>query len=67
MLSDKQEQVRNQIKELLSEHFENYVLVVETEIIDPETKEQATFWVGCYQGHSCAVGLLEKQKFEMLK
>lgn len=67
MITPKQEEVYQNIRNLLSEHFDNYCLIVECEINDPESGQIATFWKGSYQGHSAAVGLMEKQKSEMLR
>lgn len=67
MLSPAQLEAFEQVKKLLGEHFDNYVIIVESEINDPDTQEIATFWRGSYQGHSCAVGLCEKYKAELIK
>ena len=66
MLSPSQTEAFEQVKKLIGEHFDNYVVIVEAEINDPDTQEIATFWRGSYQGHSCAVGLCEKYKTELL-
>ena len=67
MLTEKQNEIRDKVKEMLSEHFDSYVLIVETEINNPKDGELATFWAGCHQWHSASVGLMEKYKAEMLK
>ena len=66
MLTPKQSEVFDQIKGLLGEHFDAYVLIVETEVEHPDDGEMATFWRGAHQWHSASVGLLEKYKAEML-
>jgi len=55
MLTEKQNEIRDKVKEMLSEHFDSYVLIVETEINNPKDGELATFWAGCHQWHSASV------------
>ena len=66
-LTPAQNEARKRAIELLSEHFDSWVLLVETELDEPVPEEGLrTFWCGAYQGNSAAIGLMEKYKHQML-
>ena len=66
-LTEAQLAARKKAIDLLSEHFNHYVVIVETEIDDPNNpNDLSTFWCGAFQGHSASVGLLEKYKNQLL-
>lgn len=68
MITSAQEDALKIAKKVLSEHFEGYVLVLETGVYDPQTKEEAFLWCGNYRGsNSLAIGLLEKYKHELIQ
>jgi hypothetical protein len=66
-LTDAQTDARKKAIELLQEHFEHYVVIVETQLDAPGSEhDQSTYWCGAHQGHSASLGLLKKYEHQML-
>ena len=66
-LTEAQNEARENIIHILSEHFTHYVLIVETELDMPnDANDLSTFWCGAHQGHSAAVGLMTKYQSRIL-
>lgn len=59
-------EARTKAIELLAEHFEHYVILVESDVESPSEPISQTAWLGTYQGASAALGLMEKYKHDLL-
>lgn len=67
MITNVQKEVHSQVKRMLAEHFDNYVLVLETHVINTDG-EEACLWAGSFNGsNSTAVGLMEKYRQELVQ
>lgn len=65
-MSDAQREARAKAIELLTEHFDSFVLLVESDTND-EQERQCTFFLGAFEGGcSAAVGLMERYKMLLL-
>lgn len=67
MITEVQKQIHAQVKQLLAEHFDTFVLVLETEIEQQIEGREASLWAGSYGGtNSGAVGLMVKYQQELV-
>ena len=65
-MSDAQKQARAKAIELVTEHFDSFVLLVESDT-DDEEQRLRTFFLGAFEGGtSAAIGLMERYKMLLL-
>jgi len=65
-MSDAQRAARAKAIELMTEHFDSFVLLIESDT-DDESDRQCTFFLGAFEGGcSSAIGLMERYKALLL-
>jgi hypothetical protein len=65
-MSEAQKTARAKAIELITEHFDSFVFLVESDC-DDEDRRQSTFFVGAFEGGcSTAIGLMEIYKMMLL-